>query len=122
MSVEVKPEQLAEALTRYGFAYLITVSAEARSHVVAVTPTLLAGVLTVGDLGRRTRTNVEAHPEVTLVWPPLQPGDYSLIVDGPATLDEDGLTVPPSRAVLHRPAARPDGATEGSCGSDCVEL
>lgn len=121
MSVEVKPEQLAAALARYDFAYLITVSADAQSHVVAVTPTLKADTLTVTGLGRRTRSNAEANPSVTLVWPPVEAGDYSLIVDGAATLGDDSLALTPSRAVLHRSAPRPD-ATAGGCESDCVEL
>lgn len=122
MSVEVASEQLAETLEDYGFAYLITVSDEARSHVVAVSPTLTSGVLTVIDLGRRTRMNAEAHPSVTLVWPPTEPGGYSLIVDGDAALNGAGLELPAARAVLHRPAPSPHDVAEGECGSDCVEL
>jgi hypothetical protein len=121
MSVEVKPEQLAAALARYDFAYLITVSADAQSHVVAVSPTLEADTLTVTGLGRRTRSNAEANTAVTLVWPPVDVGDYSLIVDGAARLNEQGLTLVPSRAVLHRSAPRLD-AKAGSCESDCVDL
>lgn len=124
MSVEVKTEQLGEALQGYGFAYLITVSAEAESHVVAVNPTLIDDSLVLTDLGRRTRTNAAAHPAATLVWPPRQMGGYSLIVDGEATLNDAGLSLRPSRAVLHRPAPRPDGAAAPStgCESDCIEL
>lgn len=118
MSIEVAPEQLAKTLERYGFAYLITVSVEARSHVVAVSPTLSNGVLTVVDLGRRTRMNAEAHPSVTLVWPPTEPGGYSLIVDGDAALNGAGLELSASRAVLHRPAPSLHDVAEGDRGSD----
>ncbi len=122
MSVEVASERLAETLEGYGFAYLITVSDGARSHVVAVSPTLTGGVLTVVDLGRLTRMNAEAHPSVTLVWPPTEPGGYSLIVDGDAVLNDAGLKLSAARAVLHRPAPSPHGAVDGECNSDCVEL
>lgn len=124
MSVEVKTDQLGEALQGYAFAYLITVSADAESHVVAVTPVLVGDSLLITDLGRRTRMNAADHPAATLVWPPMQTGGYSLIVDGEATLNDDGLSLRPSRAVLHRPAPRPDGAAAPStgCESDCIEL
>jgi hypothetical protein len=51
-------------------------------------------------------------------------GDYSLIVDGTATVESsDGgqrVGVTPTRAVLHRPAAVPDPSS--SCTADCVPL
>lgn len=124
VSIDVDPGELADALERHDFAYLVTVSPQGRSHVVAVTPTLDGDVLAVEHLGRRTRANAEANPEVSLVWPPREPGDYSLIADGTAVLADDSLTLTPSRAVLHRSAPRPGGqaAVEGACGSDCVEL
>ena len=121
MSIEVT-QQLAEALTRYGFAYLVTVGDDARAHVVAVTTTLANDILLVTDLGRRTRANLAAHPSVTLVWPPANPSDYSLIVDGVGSLGEDELAVAPTRAVLHRPARPQTTTTSGGCESDCVEL
>jgi hypothetical protein len=82
MSIEVTLQQLAKTLTRYRFAYLLTVGDDARAHVVAVNTTLVNDTLRVTDLGRRTRANLAAHPSVTLVWPPASPSDYSLIVDG----------------------------------------
>ena len=56
---------------------------------------------------------------MTLVWPPREPGGYSLLVDGVATVDESTITVAPAKAVLHRPAAGPDGRR---IGSDCVGI
>ncbi|MDQ2883924.1 MAG: hypothetical protein M3Y48_22915 [Actinomycetota bacterium] len=55
MSIEVTLPQLAETLTRYRFAYLLTVGDDARAHVLAVTATLANDRLLVTDLGRRTR-------------------------------------------------------------------
>lgn len=74
-------------------------------------------------MGRRTLTNCDARPSVTLLWPPARTGGYSLIVDGTAEPLGDGVVVSPARAVLHRPAAEPaEGAAGDVCGSDCVEL
>lgn len=122
MSIEVALPQLEDALTRYRLAYLVTVGEDARAHVVAVDATLANDSLRVSEPGRKTRAALAAHPSVTLVWPPADPDDYSLIVDGVGSLRDDELTVAPTRAVLHRPAeprAVPAGA---GCGSDCVEL
>jgi hypothetical protein len=121
VSIEVT-QQLAETLTRYGFAYLVTIGDDARAHVVAVTTTLANGTLLVTDLGRRTHANLAADPSVTLVWPPANPSDYSLIVDGVGSLREDTLAVSPTRAVLHRPAPPQMTKTGNGCESDCVEL
>jgi hypothetical protein len=54
--------------------------------------------------GSGTRANATARPAVTMVFPSPLPGEYSLIVDGDATLDADGIRVTPTWAVLHRPA------------------
>ncbi|HKR50033.1 MAG TPA: hypothetical protein VJT72_10705, partial [Pseudonocardiaceae bacterium] len=95
---------------------------DARAHVVAVTATLANDTLLITDLGRRTQVNLAAHPSVTLVWPPADPSDYSLIVDGVGSMRGDELAVTPIRAVLHRPARSQTTTTGGGCESDCVEL
>ena len=122
MSVTVALQQLAETLTQYRFAYLLTVGDDARSHVVAVTTTMTDDTLLIAGPGRRTRANLAAHPSVTLVWAPADPRDYSVIVDGVGLLRGDELAVAPTRAVLHRPAPSPTTTTGGGCESDCVEL
>jgi hypothetical protein len=122
MSIEVTLPQLAETLTRYRFAYLVTVGNDARAHVVAVSSTLANDTLLVTDPGRRTRVNLAAHPSVTLVWPPTNPSEYSLIVDGVGSMRDDELAVALTRAVLHRPARPQTTTTGGGCESDCVEL
>jgi hypothetical protein len=121
MSVKVDLDQLGDALADFTFAYLITVGDDYRAHTVAVQPVLVDGVLDVGAIGKGTRSNAGAHPEVTVVWPPREPGGYSLIVDGTGQPTDDGLRVMPSRAVLHRPAA-PGAATKPGCIHDCVPL
>jgi hypothetical protein len=122
MSVKVDLDQLADALTDFTFAYLITVGDDYRSHTVAVAPVLGDGVIDVGSIGNTTRKNVARHDGVTLVWPPSQPGGYTLIVDGVGRHTDDALTVEPTRAVLHRPATPETPATNPGCLHDCVPL
>jgi hypothetical protein len=122
MSIPVDLSKLAETLDRYRFAYLLTSSERGAPHAVAVTTVLQGGELAVGEAGRRTRDNAAQRPEVALVWPPQSEGEYSLIVDGRAVVDGDGLRITPARAVLHRPSPPREPAAPGACGSDCVEL
>jgi hypothetical protein len=122
MSIEITLQQLTETLTRYRFAYLLTVGDGTRAHVVAVSATLTDDVFLVTDLGRKTRANLAARPSVTLVWPPADPSDYSLIVDGVGSMREDELAITPTRAVLHRPARSQITTTGGGCESDCIEV
>jgi hypothetical protein len=77
--------------------------------------------LVVTQLGHNTKTNLADDPSVTLVWPPADPEDYSLIVAGDGELRDDVLSVTPTRAVLHRPGES-QHTTSGTCRSDCVEL
>ena len=122
MSVKVDLDQLADALADFTFAYLITVGDDYRAHTVAVAPVLSDGMIEVGSVGNTTRKNVGQHDGVTLVWPPSQPGGYTLIVDGLGTPTDDALTVEPTRAVLHRPATPDTPATNPGCLHDCVPL
>lgn len=132
MSIPVELQNLADTISRYRFAYLLTSSGDGAPHAVAVNPDLQDGELVVGGLGRRTRANVGIRPAVALVWPPREETDYSLIVDGLAVVDGEGTRIRVTRAVLHRPApaggAEADdagnaaGAAAGGCGADCVEI
>jgi hypothetical protein len=120
-------ERLAGALDGYRFAYLVTVDDDYRVHTVTVEPELREQVMDVGLIGGRTRRNVESRSAVTLLWPPSEPGGYSLIVDGTGEIaevtesgDTAALRVVPTRALLHRNA---DPTTPGSatgCLHDCV--
>jgi len=122
MSIAVELTDLAGAIARYHFAYLLTGSAQGAPHAVAVTPRLEAGVLVIDGVGRRSRDNLQARPAAGLVWPPQDVSGYSLIIDGQAALAGERLRITPERAVLHRPAPSPNPAAPGACGSDCVEL
>lgn len=122
MSVKVDLDQLANALTDFAFAYLVTVGDDYRAHTVAVDPVFADGVLDVGPAGRHTRANLAQHGDVSLIWPPREPGGYSLIVDGRGELADDKVTVVPTRAVLHRKAAPESPAAATGCQHDCVPL
>lgn len=121
MSIEVQRDRLAETARRYAFAYLLTVGDDRRAHVVAVSPVVDDGRVLVAEPGRRSLHNVAAGAPATLVWPPAEPGGYSLIVDGDAGAYGEVLVVAPTRAVLHRPAP-PASDAAGRCASDCLEL
>lgn len=109
MSTPVELSDLAQAIARYRFAYLLTSSAQGAPHAVAVVPALQDGVLVVDHVGRRTRENLLARPAVGLVWLPQSQADILLIVDGQAALDVDSCGITPTRVVLHRPARRARG-------------
>lgn len=59
MSVKVDLDQLADALSEYTVAYLITVGDDFHAHTVAVDPVLTEGLLDVGTVAgaasKRTR-------------------------------------------------------------------
>lgn len=122
MNIDVSLRRLADSLTRYHFAYLLTVGDDERAHVVAVQPTLANDTLVIEDPGRKTHANLAAHPLVSLVWPPTDPSDYSLIVDGAGSMRDGKLVITPTRAVLHRPATPQVIPTGRGCASDCIEL
>jgi hypothetical protein len=129
---KVDLERLAAALPDYPFAYLISVDDDYRVHTVAVEPVFRdRAVLELGLIGGRSRTNLAQRSDVTLLWPPSEPGGYSLIVDGRAEVsdpdpdtDTARCAVVPTRALLHRNAdagasAESSSATRG-CLHDCV--
>lgn len=104
MSIPVELSNLPETLARYGFAYLLTHGAQGAPRALAVRPLLRDGVLHIDGVGERTRAGMQAHPAVGLVWPPSTDGEYSLIVDGNASVFGAQVQVAPTHAVLHRPA------------------
>jgi hypothetical protein len=122
---KVDLERLAAALHDYPFAYLVTVDDDYHAHTVAVQPVLDGGVLDVGLVGGRTRKNLAYRGDVTLLWPPREPGGYSLIVDGRAVVadapdDAVHIEVKPTRALLHRNADPDSSAAAKGCLHDCV--
>jgi hypothetical protein len=106
MSIQVGLDELrAVAERQTPFAYFLTVSDDGRAHAVAITPRFEAdgGTITC-EAGNRSCTNARNRRNVSLLWPPGEPGDYSLIVDGTAEVTGSIVQITPERAVRHRPA------------------
>jgi hypothetical protein len=106
--------------------YLLSVTPAQSVHcgVVQVRPDDTGAALRVTPVPSRwPDSDAAGLTRVTLLWPPNEPGGYSLIVDGTAgpagPADSDALTVTVSRAVWHRPGVGADGS---SCGSDCKPI
>ena len=117
MSLPVPIDKLRHEIGEFGRqAFLLTVTDDARPHAVAVAPGWDGDRLRV-SAGKTSRRNASDRSDVTLLWPGAAAGDFSLIVDATAIVDDaaETVTLAPTRAVLHRPAP-------GGTGSDCVDL
>lgn len=118
-----RPESLASAVPTGASVYMITVTPDGQAHV---SPTAAATItsedtIALPELGRRTRANLTAGSGATVLWSPADSGEYTLIVDGAATLDDKGGLVTPKRAVLHRPGKpAPTSSNNSACGNDCM--
>jgi len=124
MSIPVPLERLRAALAERGDkAYLLTVSDDARPHAVHGAVRWEGDRMAI-DAGKRTVANAAARPNVSLLCPGPVAGDYSLIVDGTATVEPAAggqrVLITPTKGVLHRPAAAPDPVS--ACSADCVPL
>jgi hypothetical protein len=102
MSIAVALEDLPAKLAEYPWCYLVT-TGEERPHALAVQPLAVDAGLRCAT-GHSSRANVVQHPLVVLLFPPPSPEAMSMIVDGEATVDGDGVVVRPTWAVLHRAA------------------
>jgi hypothetical protein len=117
--------ELAKTLRGYQLAYLVTVSPQNHPHVVTVSAVAAGERLRIDELRGKSRANLARCPVVTFVWPPSEPGGYSLIVEGVADCGDDEVMVTPTRAVLHRvaqPSAGPNYSASGGCRADCIEV
>lgn len=121
MSIPVELDALDDALGTYGRqAYLLSGGRDGRPHVAHVTLEWADGRFTCG-IGRTGSANVEACDLVTLLWPPVTEGGYSMIVDAEASASDGTATLVPTGGVLHRPAPAPGGGA-GACTSDCAPI
>lgn len=122
MSIVVDLGRLAETLTQFDHAYLLTVSDAGLVKVNAVDPVVTEGAVAVPSTHLQARLNIDHSPAVTLVWPPRERHGYTLIIDGTASYTADTIVVAPATAILHRPADHADGpawADRDGCVQDC---
>lgn len=116
---------LSEAISHYGCeAYLLTVAKDG-PHTSHVRVELRGGSIGC-NVGVSAAKNIAREPNVSLFWPPTEPGGYALIVNGTAA-GEHGLTgvataeITVTKSVLHRPGPKPNDS-DGPCASDCRRL
>ena len=116
---------LAEAISHYGReAYLLTVAKDG-PHTSNVTIELCGSCIGC-SVGASAAKNIAREPNVSLFWPPTEPGGYALIVNGAARSEhqQTGVTMAEiilTKSVLHRPGPKPDDS-DGPCASDCRRL
>jgi hypothetical protein len=118
MSIPVELPTLVATMATYGdTAFLLTGGDDGRPHIAHVVVQPATAGLTVGA-GRTSTANVRARPRAALLFAPVEPGGYSLIVDVDATAQGSGLLLTPTGAVLHRAATGAGGAA----GNDCAPV
>ena len=102
---------LAEAVAQYGRdAYLLT-TANDGPHTSFVSVDLKGNVIAC-VIGKSAARNIASKPNVSLFWPPREPGGYALVVNGTATgrREPSGLTraeITLTKSVLHRAGPKP---------------
>jgi hypothetical protein len=116
---------LAEALSQYGHdAYLLTI-ADDGPHTSFVSVDLKGNVIACA-IGKTAARNIASKSNVSLFWPPGEPGGYALLVNGTATARQEPsgaarVEITLTKSVLHRPGPRlPD--SDGPCASDCKRI
>lgn len=113
---------LPEAISQYGReAYLLTIGKDGphTSHVSIE----LRGSIVGCVIGSSAARNIANESNVSLFWPPREPGGYAMIVNGTAAGNRGptGVTaveITLTKSVLHRPGPKP-ADSDGRCASDC---
>jgi hypothetical protein len=90
-------------------ATLITVTNSSTPHVVSTVVEVIDDRLRT-RVGQRTADNLATHPALTLVWQPVNGGEYQLILDGivepgGTAAGVDGVTaisIEVTHGILHR--------------------
>ena len=103
MSIAVALDELRSEITKRGDAAFLVTTNGTSPHIVSVRVAWDDDTITAGA-GSTTGKNVGERPVVSLLWPSSF-DDYSLIVDGSASIDADVVRIAPTRAVLHRSVA-----------------
>lgn len=103
MSVAVPLVELAAAMERHDYAFVLSVADDGRPRILSLRPVWRGDSLLL-DLGPSGRRNATERPLLTLVFPSPDPDGFSLVVDGTASVEAEFVVFVPSRAVLHRPA------------------
>ncbi len=126
MSIPVEPADIGKQMEQFGnAAYVLTVRDDATPHIAHLAMRLDGDVLRCGA-SRSAAANVAQRPTISVLWPPYEPGGYSMIVDAVARTADgaDGLELElrPTNGVLHRPATPATPATNPNYSSDCAPL
>jgi hypothetical protein len=106
MSVAVDLAQLDKVLGDFGAAYLLTASPSGQIKVLAVAPRHDGALLLMAEPSGGTAANLANNPTATLVFPPPNAGDLTLIIDGVGQAVATGFEFTAQQAILHRPAAQ----------------
>jgi hypothetical protein len=125
MSATPATDTLRAESARFGATpYLLTQGENGRPHAVAVSIEW-QGDRILASAGSRSAANIAARPLLSLLWPPVEPGGYSLFVDGEGRVIGSGaetrISVTPTRGVLQRPGEAATSTARG-CSSDCIPL
>ena len=126
MSIPVEPADIGSQMEQFGTAaYVLTVRDDATPHIAHLDMRLDGEVLRCGA-SRSAAANVAQRSTISVLWPPFEPGGYSMIVDAVARAVEgaDGLELElrPTSGVLHRPATPAGPVGNPNCSSDCAPL
>jgi hypothetical protein len=125
MPLAMPASTLAEAVAHYGReAYLLTIANDG-PHTSFVSVDLKGNVIAC-VIGKSAARNIASQPNVSLFWPPREPGGYALVVNGTATrqCEPSGVTraeITLTKSVLHRAGPKPPDS-DGPCQSDCRRL
>ena len=108
MSIRVELADLPQEIVARGPGFLLTSIMDSRPHAAHLGFEVAAAegqVQLRAKVGRTSKGNCAQRPAVTILWPSVEPGGHSLIVDGEARIDGDEhVIVVATSAVLHRPA------------------
>ena len=117
---------LSEAISQYGReAYLLTVGKDGphTSHVLVDFHGNVIGCA----IGASAARNIASQPNVSLFWPPKEPGGYAIILNGTAAAERrepSGMVMAEitlTKSVFHRRGPKP-ADSDGPCASDCRRI